>query len=569
MAQRLDELIDALLEHRHEPMIIGGFWAQYWIIVERARRARRAAPASSTPRPSSPAAAARRAPNAPRRLRGADPRVLRHLARPRDSGLRHVGAVGRLRRGRRPVPADAVGDPADARRHAARSCSNQDDGPAEGRFAFFDVSLEGRWGGVITGDHVDRRLLDAERRASSTGASSATASSKAATTSSPARARSTPTCGGSWNEHRHEPHVAVPHVVRGRRPGARRPTTSPSTKDFATPRARSRRAGVAPRRAGTGVRPPASPRSSTSSSRWASGSSSTTTSTCSTRSRRASRSARSGRASSPRPTRAGPACSSGQSLWFQVDQEVGRDVLDGWTRGRRPPTAGCAGSARSRRASSTCSPATRPASPAITIARGALTKGVHLLKLPSNDLFTGTAILRTMAEVDPDHPVTQSFSCVYWRGGDPDGRRRAVPGPVLRPARRLGRRRRDPQRDQVHRARASTSCRSTRRSRSRSSVARRSRPTRRWQESARGRGDRRAASSTRRSARRAASSTPKATTTRSRSGARSSPRARRRAHRMPTPWSRRCPPTSGPRSTCSGRWRRCTRCSAPTTVPVS
>jgi hypothetical protein len=25
-----------------------------------------------------------------------------------------------------------------------------------------------------------------------------------------------------------------------------------------------------------------------------------------------------------------------------------------------------------------------------------------------------------MAELDPNHPVTQSFSCVYWRGGDPE-----------------------------------------------------------------------------------------------------------------------------------------------------
>ena len=36
-AQRLDELMDALIEHRHEPMYVVGFWAQYWLIVERAR----------------------------------------------------------------------------------------------------------------------------------------------------------------------------------------------------------------------------------------------------------------------------------------------------------------------------------------------------------------------------------------------------------------------------------------------------------------------------------------------------------------------------------------------------
>jgi hypothetical protein len=55
---------------------------------------------------------------------------------------------------------------------------------------------------------------------------------------------------------------------------------------------------------------------------------------------------------------------------------------------------------------------------AMTIVRGALSKGVHLLKLPSNDLFTASAIIRTMADIDPNHPVTRSFSVAYWKGGD-------------------------------------------------------------------------------------------------------------------------------------------------------
>ncbi|WP_084027692.1 acyl-CoA reductase [Mycobacterium avium] len=53
-----------------------------------------------------------------------------------------------------------------------------------------------------------------------------------------------------------------------------------------------------------------------------------------------------------------------------------------------------------------------------TITRSALSKGVSVLKLPANDLFTASAILRTMAAVDPKHPVLRSFSAVYWRGGD-------------------------------------------------------------------------------------------------------------------------------------------------------
>jgi hypothetical protein len=65
---------------------------------------------------------------------------------------------------------------------------------------------------------------------------------------------------------------------------------------------------------------------------------------------------------------------------------------------------------------------------ASTIIRSAILKGVHLLKLPSNDLFTAPAILRTMAAIAPGHPTVRSFSAVYWRGGDA-----AVEGTIFRP----------------------------------------------------------------------------------------------------------------------------------------
>jgi hypothetical protein len=64
----------------------------------------------------------------------------------------------------------------------------------------------------------------------------------------------------------------------------------------------------------------------------------------------------------------------------------------------------------------------------MTVVRGALTKGVHLLKLPSNDLFTAPAILRAMAAIAPGHPLTRSFSAAYWRGGDEQ-----VEGTLFRP----------------------------------------------------------------------------------------------------------------------------------------
>ncbi|MEV5834837.1 acyl-CoA reductase [Nocardia sp. NPDC052112] len=53
-----------------------------------------------------------------------------------------------------------------------------------------------------------------------------------------------------------------------------------------------------------------------------------------------------------------------------------------------------------------------------SVAQGALVKAVNLFKMSSSDPFTTVAILRTMADIDPEHPIVTSMSAVYWRGGD-------------------------------------------------------------------------------------------------------------------------------------------------------
>ncbi len=53
-----------------------------------------------------------------------------------------------------------------------------------------------------------------------------------------------------------------------------------------------------------------------------------------------------------------------------------------------------------------------------SIAQGALVKAVNLFKMSSSDPFYTVAILRTMAAIDPEHPIVKSMSAVYWRGGD-------------------------------------------------------------------------------------------------------------------------------------------------------
>lgn len=107
-----------------------------------------------------------------------------------------------------------------------------------------------------------------------------------------------------------------------------------------------------------------------------------------------------------------------RSLQFQIDQELGgAAVIDGWQAVTTPHGRTDAVRAFPGRLVHVLA-GNGPGVAAITIVRAALTKGVHLLKLPSNDLFTATAILRTMADVDADHPTLRSFSAAYWRGGD-------------------------------------------------------------------------------------------------------------------------------------------------------
>ncbi|MFW9995856.1 MAG: acyl-CoA reductase [Candidatus Odinarchaeota archaeon] len=63
---------------------------------------------------------------------------------------------------------------------------------------------------------------------------------------------------------------------------------------------------------------------------------------------------------------------------------------------------------------------------ALSIIRGSLTKSDNIIKLPSNDPLTATAILTTMRDVDRTHPVVKHFSAVYWKGGDQEFEQRLI-----------------------------------------------------------------------------------------------------------------------------------------------
>ncbi|MET0987217.1 MAG: acyl-CoA reductase [Steroidobacteraceae bacterium] len=55
---------------------------------------------------------------------------------------------------------------------------------------------------------------------------------------------------------------------------------------------------------------------------------------------------------------------------------------------------------------------------AMTIVRGAISRSDTIIKTPSNDPFTALAIVNTMCDMAPDHPLTKHISVAYWKGGD-------------------------------------------------------------------------------------------------------------------------------------------------------
>jgi hypothetical protein len=113
-----------------------------------------------------------------------------------------------------------------------------------------------------------------------------------------------------------------------------------------------------------------------------------------------------------------PGCFDRMRLEFAADKNIGKDYLDGWVEQGEPGEA----SLFRVRAFGTrgvhITAGNVPIVAAITVTRSALTKSDSLIKLPSNDPLTASAIVRTMIDMDPSHPVTRHLAVAYWQGGD-------------------------------------------------------------------------------------------------------------------------------------------------------
>ncbi|MHA2295767.1 MAG: acyl-CoA reductase [Candidatus Hodarchaeales archaeon] len=111
-------------------------------------------------------------------------------------------------------------------------------------------------------------------------------------------------------------------------------------------------------------------------------------------------------------------------LKTMVENEIGSHFLDDWVE-----VPVLAGRARVRAYGAKALhiiAGNVPLVAALSIIRGALTKSDNIIKLPSNDPLTATAILTTMRDIDRTHPVVKHFSTVYWKGGDQEFERRLV-----------------------------------------------------------------------------------------------------------------------------------------------
>jgi hypothetical protein len=102
-----------------------------------------------------------------------------------------------------------------------------------------------------------------------------------------------------------------------------------------------------------------------------------------------------------------------------VERSCGIEYLEGWVDQGPSRFAGLR--ARTRAFGARCVhviAGNAPIVSVLTVMRNALTRSDAIIKTPSNDPLTAAALVRTMVDMAPDHPLTKHISVAYWKGGD-------------------------------------------------------------------------------------------------------------------------------------------------------
>jgi hypothetical protein len=100
-----------------------------------------------------------------------------------------------------------------------------------------------------------------------------------------------------------------------------------------------------------------------------------------------------------------------------INHNIGREFLEGWVK--LPLQSGALGEVRAFGARGIhIVPGNAVLAAGVTMIRCAVTRSDAIIKSPSNDPMTHAAVIRTMIDMDPNHPVVRHLSVGYWKGGD-------------------------------------------------------------------------------------------------------------------------------------------------------
>ena len=150
----LNRLVDAILDHRHEPMLLSGMWAQYMVLIARARE-RGIGDAEFHPQTVVNAGGGVKGVALPPDYKEQVARFVGPVIRPGAYGMTELAQVmPRCEAGRYHRAPGLIWLILDRDGERLLSEADGEDGVVEGRFGFLDLLYEGRWGGLITGDKV-------------------------------------------------------------------------------------------------------------------------------------------------------------------------------------------------------------------------------------------------------------------------------------------------------------------------------------------------------------------------------------------------------------------------------
>lgn len=150
----VDDFVDRLIAHRHEPVVLSALWAQHMTIIDRAH-ARGVPDGDFHPESLVSAGGGIKGVTLPPDYRERVDRFYGKVIRHSAYGMTEMAQTcPRCEVGRYHRPPGLIWLLLD--RDGSRLLGREDgeDGIVEGRFAFLDLLYEGRWGGLISGDKV-------------------------------------------------------------------------------------------------------------------------------------------------------------------------------------------------------------------------------------------------------------------------------------------------------------------------------------------------------------------------------------------------------------------------------